>query len=69
MNGVDGDEEHPYCEAENPRVGYAPEFQDQLGGGKVGGNGNGIIKPIVPREGETVSRGEKPGGVDVERPC
>jgi hypothetical protein len=66
MNGINRHEEYPYCKTENPRVRDAPELQDQLGGGKVGGNGNGIIKPIVPREGETVSRGEKPGGVGVE---
>ena len=66
MNGIDGDEEYPQRKTKNPRVGNAPELQDQLGGGEVRGHGNGIIKPIVPREGETVSRGEKPGGVDVE---
>ncbi len=48
MSGVNGHDEYPERKTENPRVGHAPELQDQLGGGKVGGNRNGIIKPIVP---------------------
>jgi len=39
-----------------------------LGGSEVGGDGDGIVEPIIPREGESVSRGEKPGGIDVEGP-
>jgi hypothetical protein len=39
-----------------------------LSSSKVGGDRDGIIKPIIPREGETVSWGEKPGGIGIEGP-
>jgi hypothetical protein len=37
-----------------------------LGSSEIRGDGDGIVEPIVPRKGESVSRGEKPGGIDVE---
>jgi len=39
-----------------------------LSGGEIRSDGDGSVEPIVPGEGESVSRGEKPGGIGVEGP-
>jgi hypothetical protein len=67
MNGVYGDEEYPENEAEDPRIGGIPKIQYQLGSNEVGGDRDGVIEPIVPREGESVSWGKKSGSIGIER--
>lgn len=67
MECVDGDEEDPGEETDDPRVPIRPELEDELGGGEIGRDGDGVVEPVVPGEGKAVRRGEEPGSVRIER--
>ena len=54
MECVDGDEEDPGEETDDPRVPIRPELEDELGGGEIGRDGDGVVEPVVPGEGEAV---------------
>lgn len=54
MECVDGDEDEPGDETDEPWVPRCPELEDELGSGEVGCEGDGVVEPIVPGEGEAV---------------
>ncbi len=66
MDGINGDNEHPDYKTKGPCIGNVPEAQYQLSSSKIGGDRDSIIEPIVPRECESVSWGEKPGSIGIE---
>lgn len=66
MEGVDGDEDDPGEETDDPGVPGSPVLEDELRGGEIGGEGHGVVEPIVPGEGEAVRGGEEAGCVRVE---
>jgi hypothetical protein len=67
MNGVNGDEEYPEHKTEDPRIGCIPKIQYQLGSSEIRGNRDGVIKPIIPREGKSIGWRKKSGGIGIER--
>lgn len=54
MECVDGDDNDPGEEADDPGVPRGPELEDELSCGEIGCDGYGIVEPVVPREGEAV---------------
>ena len=64
--GIHADEEYPEDQADHPRLPSCPELHEDLSREKVGGDGNGVVEPVIVREGEGVRRGEKPVGVYIE---
>ena len=54
MESVDGDEDEPGEETEDPWVPRSPELEDELCGSEIGGEGHGVVEPIVPGEGEAI---------------
>lgn len=67
MEGIDGHEDDPCEETDDPGMPRCPELEDELCGGEIGGDGYGVVEPVVPRERESVGRGEEAGRVGVER--
>jgi len=66
IDGIYTDEEHPEDHADHPGVPSCPELQEDLSRDKVGGDGNGVVEPVIVRQGEGVRRGEKSVGVCIE---
>ena len=54
MEGVYGYEDEPGDETDKPGMLVGPELEDELGGGEIGCDGDGVVEPVVPGEGEAV---------------
>lgn len=54
MECVDGDESDPGEETDDPKMLICPELEDELGGGEIGCDGDSVVEPVVPGEGEAV---------------
>lgn len=54
MECVDGDEDDPSEETDDPGMPRGPELEDELGGGEIRSDGDGVVEPVVPGEGEAV---------------
>ncbi len=67
MDGINRYKEYPECKTKGPCIRNVPETQHQLSSSKIGGDRDSIVEPIIPREGESISRGEKPCCIGIER--
>jgi hypothetical protein len=72
MHRIHTDQEAPECDTQYPRMSMPPaargepEAEDELGGGEVPGEGDGVVEPVVPAQGECVGGRDEAGGVSCE---